>query len=203
MCGSGDFVKVKDKDIRARLYDEIEHYFSYDPSTLIIDEMQVCNGIVRVDLAALNGALHGYEIKSECDTLARLPRQAEYYNKVFDYMYFVCSESMLNRAEKIIPSWWGIYTATSSGDKVELQVVRKPERNCNTDKLVVLQFLNKSEAVELAATRIQMKRTAIEKKKKSNLFRMIVDQFTTAEITDFVRETLKAREHWRTRGLQT
>jgi hypothetical protein len=40
------------------------------------------HGQVFVDVAVINGEIHGYELKSERDTLERLPRQVEVYSAV-------------------------------------------------------------------------------------------------------------------------
>jgi hypothetical protein len=48
----------------------------------MLDEFGLEHGEVRVDVAVINGELHGYEIKSERDTLERLPRQVKAYSAV-------------------------------------------------------------------------------------------------------------------------
>ena len=48
---------------------------------MILDELGICRGRVRIDLTVVNGLLHGYEIKSERDTLARLETQADLYGR--------------------------------------------------------------------------------------------------------------------------
>ena len=35
------------------------------PGTLIVEELGLCEGAVRIDVAAINGSIHGYEIKSD------------------------------------------------------------------------------------------------------------------------------------------
>lgn len=101
---------IYDRDIRVKLYQKIvsNKEFYIDKTTKIIDEMGVLNGSSKVDVAVINGKLHGYEIKSERDTLDRLPLQSKYYNTVFDKMTIVCSDKYLKKVETIIPKWWGI-----------------------------------------------------------------------------------------------
>src|SRR5271154_5741007 len=49
------------------------------PDTIILEEFALYGGINRADIAVLNGVSHGYEIKSDRDTLIRLPQQVQAY----------------------------------------------------------------------------------------------------------------------------
>jgi hypothetical protein len=49
-----------------------------------IDEFWVPRTNERADLAAIGSRLWGFEIKTDRDTLRRLPRQVEAYNRLFD-----------------------------------------------------------------------------------------------------------------------
>jgi hypothetical protein len=62
---------VRDHEIRASLLATLERQFAGDPETLIVPEMHVHRGASGVDVAVVNGALRGYEIKSKRDTLER------------------------------------------------------------------------------------------------------------------------------------
>ena len=66
-----------------------------DPQTLIVEELGIRQGAARVDVAVVNGSLHGYEIKSARDTLERLPKQSELYSSVFDTITLVTAENHL------------------------------------------------------------------------------------------------------------
>ncbi|WP_168198409.1 sce7726 family protein [Crassaminicella thermophila] len=78
-------MKIYDPDIRELLLKKFlkTKAFISDPTTKLIHEMDVCFGTSRIDIAVINGKIHGYEIKSEQDTLDRLPAQIESYNKIF------------------------------------------------------------------------------------------------------------------------
>ena len=62
----------------------------------------------RADLAAIGPAMWGYEIKTAQDTLRRLPRQVEAYNRLFDHCTIVLAERHLKAALTIVPEWWGV-----------------------------------------------------------------------------------------------
>ncbi|WP_052770006.1 sce7726 family protein [Paenibacillus sp. IHB B 3415] len=78
--------KLKDSDIRLLLKRKFTSFaeFTLDSTTIVVDELDVCFGSARVDVAVINGRLHGFEIKSESDNLDRLPSQIEFYSRVFE-----------------------------------------------------------------------------------------------------------------------
>ena len=53
------------------------------PGTLFVNELGLNHGRFRADIAVMNGKLVGYEIKTDQDTLVRLPAQIDGYNEVF------------------------------------------------------------------------------------------------------------------------
>lgn len=143
-------MKTRDIDLRTSLNSFLIDKFSYDKTTRIVHELNVCYGSARADVAAINGLLHGYEIKSESDTLERLPQQMEQYNKVFDNMTIVCCDNFISQAEKLIPKWWGIYIASYNDSQIiELDIYRKPEKNDNVDAFSISQFLQKAEIIQI------------------------------------------------------
>ena len=80
---------MRDGDVRAALHSQLAGRRS-----LVIDELGLC-GAVRVDVATVDDALTGYELKSASDTLRRLPTQVEYYSKVLDYSVLVVADNHL------------------------------------------------------------------------------------------------------------
>jgi len=89
---------MKDIDIRRELH---KNYLSIvtknDTNSLIINELGLFQGQHKIDVAVINGSLHGYEIKSEQDNLKRLPAQMDAYNKVFDYIHIIANEKHKKR----------------------------------------------------------------------------------------------------------
>src|SRR4029077_13805561 len=60
------------------------------------------------DVAVVNGALDGFELKSDRDRLDRLARQSEIYGAVFDRMTLVVGPRHERQAARMIPDWWGL-----------------------------------------------------------------------------------------------
>src|SRR3990167_10801492 len=104
-------VATNDASIRVVLRENLKDNYQNDPETAIFEELGVAHGAARVDIAVVNGIMHGYEVKSDLDTLRRLPEQIEVYNSVFDKMTLVVGKSHLYEAIKIIPDWWGVVVA--------------------------------------------------------------------------------------------
>src|SRR3990172_5976308 len=97
-----------DAEIRSalRAHLRIEHRGEAD--TVIIEELGFCRGQVRIDLAVVNGFLHGYEIKSDRDSLRRLGVQIDYFSKVLDRATLVAGERHIEKTIDMVPGWWEI-----------------------------------------------------------------------------------------------
>ncbi|MFH2029620.1 MAG: sce7726 family protein [Bacteroidota bacterium] len=67
------------------------------------DELDLCSGLSRIDVAVINGVIHGYEIKSEEDTLKRLPIQMSFYNKSLEKITVATNPVHLNKIKEFVP----------------------------------------------------------------------------------------------------
>jgi hypothetical protein len=95
--------------------------------TVLLDELGLCQGDVRVDVAAINGELAGFEIKSPADSLARWPKQRRVYSKVVDRAWLVAPEKTLAAAQA--PEWWGLIRIVETEHQLGLRVVRPADLN--------------------------------------------------------------------------
>ncbi len=105
---------MRDQDVRDEVWRWLDAAHGNDPDTLMLNELGLANGSTRIDIAVINGQIEGYELKSERDTLERLPAQRDLYNKVLDRISLVVAENHRDAAEKIVPKWWGLAVASSS-----------------------------------------------------------------------------------------
>jgi hypothetical protein len=62
---------TNDAIIRAALKRYLEGRHAQDDKVRIIEELGISHGSCRIDIAVVNGMIHGYEIKSDQDTLQR------------------------------------------------------------------------------------------------------------------------------------
>ena len=64
---------MRDRDVRQELYRQVRTIHALEPDTLFISELVLQRGAARIDLAVINGKLHGYEIKSDADNTRPSP----------------------------------------------------------------------------------------------------------------------------------
>jgi hypothetical protein len=136
---------TRDADIRSILLSDLRRRFS-DPSHDLILEEFGCKS-ARIDVAVVNGSLHGFEIKSDSDSLARLDRQIAQYSRVFDFVTLICGRRLFNVARTIVPRWWGLSLARIEDGEVALATIRRPKQNPSQDKAALARMLWKDEAL--------------------------------------------------------
>src|SRR5690606_23610844 len=103
--------RVRESQIRASLLLALRDRHGADPNTVIRQELGLCAGARRVDLAMINGELVGFEIKSDQDTLYRLAGQAEAYGQVLDRVTLVTTARYIDKAAALVPPWCGLIRA--------------------------------------------------------------------------------------------
>ncbi|CAM5769111.1 hypothetical protein LMIY3S_02728 [Labrys miyagiensis] len=140
---------MRDLDVRQATRKKLHGEHHDSPDTLIVEEMGIWSGTVRIDIAVINGELSGFELKSDKDTLHRLQYQADVYGKVFDRLSIVVGKRHLEKADAMLPDWWGIISASATPEEVTLDEIRAPGLNPARDPYHVAQLLWKSEAITL------------------------------------------------------
>lgn len=184
---------LNDDGVRKLLLQELSIVYENDPKTRIINELGIDFGSSRIDVAVVNGIIHGYEIKSDLDTLDRLPRQMEYYNKLFQRMTIVISRKFYNQIREIVPPWWGIKII--SVDRTRLIDKRKGRKNNNQDKDTLLKLLWKKDLERLVDTLGLPKK--IKRMKKHQLLELFSQEADLNVVRDFTYQALLHRENWR------
>lgn len=186
---------MRDYDIRYNLHNQFLVKYKQDPESVVVDELAVCNGLSIVDVAVINGSLHAYEIKSESDTLVRLPRQVEHYSKVFDYATIVINGKYLGRINNLIPDWWGIWLIYEKDNQIVKSEIRKGQRNQNLDPFSVAQLLWKEEALDLLE-RLDLAK-GYRSKRRWLLWERLAEQVPLIDLCENVRYYLKNRSDWK------
>lgn len=183
---------MRDFDVRTALRARLNQQHAGDANTRIVEEMGIWSGTVRVDLAVINGELAGFEIKSDSDTLDRLPHQADIYNRVFDRVTLVVGAKLAPKAIELVPPWWGCAIARMKGDSVHLAVRRKGRKNPSPDVNLIAQMLWKDEAIAVLAAHGLDK--GWRSKKSGEICEKLVSSLSFKVLTDHVRAALKARQ---------
>jgi len=188
---------MRELDIRKALRDFLVASHAIDQDTLVVDELGLCQGDARVDLAVINGALNGYEIKSDRDTLDRLPRQRDFYSQCFERMTIVVGRKHIQAARRAVPAWWGIVEAADCNGQVVLTSIRtaKPNRAIHPEALV--KFLWKNELI--AALREVGVTGELRHDTRLELRARLTAAAPAGELPRLVRLQIKARGEWRSR----
>jgi hypothetical protein len=190
---------LKDIDIRQKMIERLLKQSVHHPGR-IIPELAVCDGNARVDIAVANGRLQGYEIKSDRDTLDRLPAQLEAYNKTFDTMTIIVGKKYENKVIEIIPDWWGILVADLyKNGTVRIVEKRKPKLNHDVEAMALLELLWREEILSFLK-RYELKSLSNKNRRKLRditIEAISQEKITFIELKNFTRETLKHREGWR------
>ena len=186
---------MRDIDIRRELRAD-GRLHPGEPDTRIVEELGLCQGVARVDLAVVNGTIHGYEIKSERDTLTRLPGQVAVYSRVLDYVTVVTAPAHADKARGLVPEWWGIWTATNGKRGIRLRELRSAFRNPGVDPFALAQLLWREEALEaLIASDLA---SGMRSKSRKEMWSRLAMELTLDELGGTVRECLKNRaKNWR------
>ena len=192
---------MRDIDIRRQLLAEMNRKHSLDPNTIVVQELGLCQGVARVDLAVVNGSLHGYEIKSERDTLARLPGQISVYNRTLEFVTIITAQNHADKVREIVPSWWGIWTVSAQRSGVKLNSFREALRNPEVAPFSLVQLLWRDEALQALHDRGLAK--GLSGKPREQLWDRLATELKLDDLAEIVRESLKRRSPtWRVLALQ-
>lgn len=180
--------RASDPDVRALLRDYIESIHE-GTGTVLLEELGLCQGDVRVDVAAVNGELAGFEIKSPSDTLARFPKQCRIYSKVVDRAWLVAPIKALAKAG--VPDWWGQIGVFELDDRLALRVVRPSAINPKIHPMSLARLLWRDEALEVL--RNAGRARGVMTKSRTMIWKRLVEVIELDELRAAVRAALKRR----------
>lgn len=193
-------VATNDKNIRLALRKvlekELAEYRATGHNAEIFDELGVRHGTARIDIAIINGIMHGYEIKSDRDTLERLPEQIKEFSAVFDKLTLVVGKQHLYQAVQMIPDWWGVIVAKfDANNHVIFQTIREPENNKEQVGISIARLLWREEALKILEERNSA--DGVRNKPREFIYERLADVLDTATIKEQVSTLLVSRKGWR------
>jgi hypothetical protein len=195
---TGSLPPVRDEDVRRAMTVAVSQRMAQRPHVLV-PEVEVRWSVpARLDALLVADRISGFEIKSDVDSLSRLPRQVEAYGMVVERATLVVGERHRAAASALVPAWWNIWVARWRGDEVAIRQVRGGRLNPSIDSLAVTSFLSRDDLVE-----------ALRARGHSRLSSMSVDQLRLSvaselgrkETLKYARATMLARQDWRSRSL--
>lgn len=184
-----------DRDIRSYLHDTYLRRYKEDGVSCVVEEMGLSAHAARIDIGIINGQLVGYEIKSDRDTLYRLPGQLEVYNQIFDRITVVCGPKHLGKLQGILPKHIGLLVTQKLDGKWNLVVVRESSQNPNRTAYMIASLLWHEEARSLL-TKLGLGK-GLSRLRRWELWQRIAENMTIEQVSHHVRTTLKNRTTWR------
>jgi len=182
-------VSTNDLIIRSALKKDLERRHARDDELRIIEELGVRHGTARIDIVVINGIMHGYEIKSDRDTLERLPEQMNEFNDIFDRLTLVVGKRHLYDAVNLIPDWWGIMAAkVDRNNKVIFHTIRKAEDNKKQVGISIARLLWREEALQILEEK--NKATGVHSKPRGFIYKRMASELDIEILKDRVRNVL-------------
>lgn len=181
---------LRDHDIRPALRRMVQELEAGSPDYVVIEELGLNKGAVRVDVAVVNGIIHAYEIKSDADSLRRLTRQAEHYGRCFDRVSLVLGQKHLELAKKAVPQWWELLCVAPGEDGPEFRTVRSGQQNPAREARALVELLWREETLALLEKNGVAK--GVRSKPREVLWDLAAEILGLEEIADAVRAHLKA-----------
>ena len=189
-----------DSEIRAALHRKKLKALHRRQDTLIVDELGLVHAKARIDVAVINGCIHGFEIKSAADSLARLPAQLQLYSECLERLTIVCAEKHLTAVRKIAPRWCGILQAiVGPRGGIEFVKRREPKQNPNIRPYKLAHLLWRPEAIAIL-TSLNVSSRVLRSPRKQ-LYKSLASLVTVAQMTALIKDAMANRSAWR--GLPT
>lgn len=208
---------ITDPKIRALLkstYNVTKYKGKPLPQLRLVDELAIPKRICLADIVAIpvsknaSDGLHGFEIKSEVDSLTRLESQVHYYSQVFKRCTLVVTEKHEEKAVAMIPDWWGVILALPKGvdayseplDAIVLLEIREAKTNpLPLSPYGLTQLLWRTELVQLVKSReVEVLKTG----SKRVLRTAISKQLPIEELERTVITCLAERVEWKIPGVK-
>jgi hypothetical protein len=187
-----------DADIRSALHAKRLRRAKSHPDTLVIDELGLAHARSRIDVAVINGCIHGYEIKSAKDNLDRFADQIGIYRQTLQKLTLVVAPKHVAGIMSLTPEWCGVIAA-EQGPKggISFHVLRNPATNPDIDPVMLAHLLWRDEVVELLC---QAGYTPKELRwPRRRLYEILCETKTLREITASIRTFMVRRPTWRDR----
>lgn len=177
-------------DIKIKLVDYlIERVCNTQRQAIIAAEVPFLSGKRWADILLIHPKyLHAFEIKSDSDTLSRLPGQIKDINQTFERSSIVVSKKYFEKVLSYSPESTGIILF--DGDKRTIKIVRKALPRKNIKKSNLVQFIWRAEAALLIK---KMGINAPANIDSASARRLLLKKSSFENINRFARESLIQR----------
>lgn len=187
-----------DADIRSALHAKRLRRVKSHPDTLVIDELGLAHARSRIDVAVINGCIHGYEIKSAKDNLHRFETQIDIYRQALQKLTFVAAPRHIASIINHAPEWCGVIAA-KQGPRggINFQVLRSAAANPEINPVMMAHLLWRNEVIALLNQAGYAPKDL--RRPRKELYEMLCEAMTLREITASIRASMMHRRIWRDR----
>ncbi|WFU51788.1 sce7726 family protein [Sinorhizobium terangae] len=191
--------RTTDADIRSALHAKRLRRAKAHPDTLVIDELGLAHARSRIDVAVINGCIHGYEIKSAKDTLDRFETQIDTYRQTLQKLTIVAAPKHITSIMGHAPEWCGVIAA-ERGPRggISFHVLRNAAQNPEIDPVMMAHLLWRDEVVELLDHAGYAPKDL--RRPRKQLYEMLCEAMTLREIAASIRTFMAQRQTWRDRS---
>lgn len=151
--------------------------------TLILNELKI--GSSKADLVLLNGSVRVYEIKTELDSLGKLSKQLDDYQKFADKIYVVTDDKFVEKLKaEYLNSNIGIILLDSDNKLVTIKEASANDSRFDFD--TIFKILRKQEYLDLVFKNFGF----IPEVPNTKMFRVCYDLLRSINLVDFQRQVL-------------
>lgn len=188
---------VRDGDLRSALSAMVERQYSGQRYMLVpeVDILVTYPG--RIDALLIADRICGFEIKSDVDSLRRLPRQAAVYGPVLERATLVVGNRHAAAAEAMVPPWWGVLGVKRSRGELMLASRRRGRLNPAVDTFAVATFIPRDVIVRCLR---EHGKSGVSKSSISELRYLLSETISKTEMLTLARSSMLARTDWRYRA---
>lgn len=189
---------TNDTDIRIALHAKRLRRVKAQPDTLVIDELGLAHAKSRIDVAVINGCIHGYEIKSAKDTLDRFATQIDIYRQTLQKLTIVAAPKHVAGIMGHAPEWCGVIAAEQGPRRgISFHALRNAAANPEIDPVMMAHLLWRDEVIELLDQAGYAPKEL--RRPRKQLYEMLCEAMTLREITASIRAFMVHRKTWRDR----
>ena len=189
-------LNTSDPIIRSALHTKYLRRTKARPNTLVIDELGLAHSRCRVDVAVINGFIHGYEIKSAKDTLDRLAAQIEIYRQTLQKLTIVAAPRHIGGVLTHAPEWCGlIEVKLGPRSGIRFRPIRSAAHNPDIDPVMLAHLLWRNEVVDLLSKLGYSPKEL--RQPRTHLYEMLCESLTPHQVTASIRLFMGRRRAWR------
>lgn len=189
-------VESIDSEIRKAFHNLRLSSYHQCPNTIVIDELGLAHGKNRIDIAVVNGCIHGFEIKSSKDNLSRLPEQLAVYSKTMEKLSIIAAPNHFDAVQQMSPDWCGLILVEKGvRGGIKFKTIRRAGKNPSVDLIALSHLLWRKEAIgllrELGAAEKELQGSRLK------LYTQLSELISIKELTSWIKQQFMSRENWR------